>query len=237
MSYIITQQSNKSLRVRFKLKINTTGQIFAQNITLISFNRYICRIFRPLDVDLKVATCPRTQVKNGKVLIDLTLDEEVEVPTKQVVEVVDLTKDSDTESESREEIQREFSVNPTYDSDSLDSTHTITKKSSHSTTDYSSSDNHWTTDSDSDSDVSRSSSIGFRFYSGLRHWMISPTTHTDVNTNSDDQSQRKTWINKESNTSTYDITDIGERLVLIHYHYFNMTENSNYLRDRRDGST
>ena len=162
MSYIITQQSNKSLRVRFKLKINTTGQIFAQNITLISFNRYIRRIFRPLDADFKVATCPRTQVKNGKVLIDLTLDEEVEVPTKQVVEVVDLTKDSDTESESREEIQREFSVNPTYDSDSLDSTHTTTKKSSHSTTDSSSSDNHRTTDSDSDSDVSRSSSIGFR---------------------------------------------------------------------------
>ena len=67
--------------------------------------------------------------------------------------------------------------------------------------------------------------------------MISPTTHTDVNTNSDDQSQRKAWINKESNTPTYDITDMGERLVLIYYNYFNMTENSNYLRDRRDGST
>ena len=193
-------------------------------MTLISFNRYICRIFRPLDVDLKVATCPRTQVKNGKVLIDLTLDEEVEVPKKQVVEVVDLTKDSDTESESREEIQREFSVNPTYDSDSLDSTHTITKKSSHSTTDYSSSDNHWTTDSDSDSDVSRSSSIGFRFYSGLRHWMISPTTDTDVNTDSDDR--RRSWDDKESNTTTDDSDDMGERLVLIHYHYYDMTENS-----------
>ena len=69
-----------------------------------------------------------SKVKN--VLIDLTLDEEVQVPKKQVVEVVGLTKDSDNESESREEIlQREFSVNPIYDvdSDSLDSTHSITK--------------------------------------------------------------------------------------------------------------
>ena len=160
-----------------------------------------------MDVDCKVATCLRTQVKNGKVLIDLTLDEEVEVPKKQVVEVVDLTKDSDTESES-----------------SLDSTHTITKKPSHSTTDYSSSDNHWTRDSDSDSDVSRSSSIGFRFYSGLRHWMISPTTDTDVNTDSDDR--RKSWDDKESNTTTDDSDDMGERLVLLHYHYYDMTENS-----------
>ena len=101
---------------------------------------------------------------------------------------------------------------------------TQSQKSSYSTTEYSSSDIHWTTDSDSNSDVSLSLSIGFRFYSGLRHWMISPTTDTDVNTDSDDR--RKSWDDKESNTTTDDSDDMGERLVLLHYHYYDMTENS-----------
>jgi len=79
------------------------------------------RIFRPsgpLDVDFNVTTNrrPCAQVKSGKILIDLTLDEEVHVPTKQI-EVVDLTKDSDV------------------DSDSSDGTHSITTKSSYSTND------------------------------------------------------------------------------------------------------